>query len=62
MNNTQAAYLRIGTHIRRKDGDDDATFFVVERVEYPVYPNKGDLIVHASGRTFRPWDIERTGE
>ncbi len=59
MNNTQAAYLRIGAHIRCKGGDTDAAPYVVERVEYPVYLTKDDLIVHASGRTFRPWDIER---
>ncbi len=66
MNNMQAARLRPGTTIRRKvpfadraaaAGDET---FTVERVE-PAARRNEDVMVHAGGQSFRPWEIERVG-
>lgn len=62
MNNRQAAGLRPGTRIRRKESGDDATIYIVERVQRPEHPtrvNKNDVVVRAGGHLFRPWEIER---
>lgn len=61
MTNHQAALLRPGTHVRRKDAPDVAVY-VVERVERVVHPTnrvKHDLVVHAGGHAFKPWEIAR---
>ncbi len=61
MTNHQAALLRPGTRVRRKDAP-DAAVHVVERVGRIVCPtnrHKNDLVVHAGGHAFRAWEIER---
>ena len=60
MTNRQAA-LRPGTRVRRKDAP-DAAVHVVERVERVVHPTnslRNDLVVHAGGHAFKPWEIAR---
>ncbi|MGI8476814.1 MAG: hypothetical protein ACR2OO_10640 [Thermomicrobiales bacterium] len=60
MTNHQAATLRTGTRVRRKGAA--AAAHIVERVERIVHPTnslKNDLVVHAGGHAFRPWEIER---
>ncbi len=64
MNNKQAAHLRPGMTIRRKvpfAARAPATgreAIIVERVEHPPRQND-DVTVHAGGRAFKPWEIER---
>ncbi len=64
MTNRQAATLRPGMTIRRKVLYADratATWhatFTVGRVEHPTHRND-DVTVHAGGRVFTPWEIER---
>jgi hypothetical protein len=56
MTNQQAAWLRPGERIRRKEAWD--TIYVVERVE-PKADRKSSVTIHAGGQVFKPWEIER---
>jgi N-dimethylarginine dimethylaminohydrolase len=64
MNNSQAAHLRPGARVRRKEPFETRStatrreIYIVERVERPVERN-GDWTVHAGGFTFKAWEIER---
>lgn len=60
MTGRQAARLRPGQCIRRK-GDEDETIYIVERIVSPA--GRYDAVtVHASGRAFSPWEIERADQ
>lgn len=62
MTGIQAASLRPGARIRRKRPSDDTAVYVVERVERVLHPTndrKHDVAVHAGGRAFKAWEIER---
>ncbi len=66
MNNKQASHLRPGMTIRHKVLHADRAIatatgyetFTVERVVRPTRQND-DVIVHAGGQAFKPWEIER---
>lgn len=57
MTNRQAARLRPGTRIRRKDAEDES-IYIVERVVPPA--GRYDAVtIYAGGHVFKPWEIER---
>ncbi len=64
MNNHQAALLRPGTMIRRKESfeRESATtrheILIVERIE-PKAALRGEVTIHAGGQAFKAWEIER---
>ncbi len=64
MTNRQAAQLRPGMAIRRKEPFESRGIvtrretFIVERVEHPTH-RYGEVTVHAGGQAFKAWEIER---